>query len=189
MFGIRCQATPRIRIARRSNADASGANNAGGEFYAVKTFFTFSNATRARRRLNKYFHKHFKILACFQFWLSICIEAELQNIQTRETDMNRLLVTVILATCCVLALPAVSGAQVSLQTSGFGLTVGPNGGVGIRVGAPAAPPPPPPVYVAPAPVYVAPAPVVVVAPRPVAPPPVVHHRRPAVVVNPVVVVR
>lgn len=110
--------------------------------------------------------------------------------------MNRLLVTLILATCCVLALPALSGAQVSIQTSDFGLTVGSNGGVGIRVGAPAAPPPPPPVYVAPtpvyvapAPVYVAPAPVVVVAPRPVAPPPVVHHRRPAVVVNPVVVVR
>lgn len=75
-------------------------------------------------------------------------------------------------------LPAMASAQVSIQTPGFGLTVGPNGGVGVRVGdaygavAPAPQPvvvvpvAPPVVYVPAQPVY-APPPVVVVPPRPV----------------------
>jgi len=108
-----------------------------------------------------------------------------------ETAMNRFLVTCMLTACCVLAMPAASWAQFSIQTSDFGLTVGPNGGVGVRLGAPAVPPPPPPVYVAPAPVVV-----VAPAPRVVPPPVVVPYQRPVVVApapvvvaTPVVVVR
>ena len=66
--------------------------------------------------------------------------------------MRRFLATLLLTTACLLALPGLASAQFSIQTPDLGLTVGPDGGVGIRLGAPTPPPPPPTVYVVPAPV-------------------------------------
>jgi len=80
-----------------------------------------------------------------------------------------IILTLTLAGLCLI--PVMASAQVSIQTPGFGISVGPNGGVGVRVGGVygAVPPAPAPVVV-PAPVVAPPA-VVVIPAAPVYPPP------------------
>jgi hypothetical protein len=96
--------------------------------------------------------------------------------------MRKLIILMVVVSGLFL-IPAAASAQISIQTPGWGVSVGPNGGVGVRVGGVyGGVPPGPPVVYAPAPLYPPVPPVIVVPPRParyLPPPPPYYPPRPA----------
>ena len=95
-------------------------------------------------------------------------------------------IILILAVVCLTAFataPTSARAQVSIQTPGFGIAVGPNGGVGVRVGGVYGPPVGPPVYYGPGPRPVVYGPRPFVCPPNCPPRPGYYGPRPVIVVR------